>query len=51
VHYELVGQHLTDCWFYVRHRWVFDLVFSNPDEVRLYRMSPAQYIAAVGCAH
>jgi hypothetical protein len=29
----------------------FDLVLSNPDAVKLYRMSPTQYIAAVGCAH
>ena len=40
----------ADYWFYVRHRWVFDLVLSNPDAVRLYRMSPQRYAAAVGCA-
>jgi hypothetical protein len=51
VHYELGGQQLTDYWFYVSHRWVFDLVLSNPDQVPLYRMSPAQYVATVGCAH
>jgi hypothetical protein len=50
VRYELGGQQLTDYWFYVNHRWVFDLVLSNPDAARLYRMSPGQYIAAVGCA-
>jgi hypothetical protein len=50
VRYELVGQQLTDYWFYVNHRWVFDLVLSNPDVAKLYRMSPGQYIAAVGCA-
>jgi hypothetical protein len=50
VHYEIGGQQLTDHWFYVRHRWVFDLVLSNPDAVRLYRMSPQRYAAAVGCA-
>jgi hypothetical protein len=50
VRYELGGQQLTDYWFYVSHRWLFDLVLSNPDAVRLYRMSPGQYIAAVGCA-
>jgi hypothetical protein len=49
VRYEIGGQQLTDYWFYVRHRWVFDLVLSNPDAVRLYRMSPSQYAAAVGC--
>jgi hypothetical protein len=51
VHYEIGGQQLTDYWFYVRHRWVFDLVLSNPDTVRLYRMPPQQYAAAVGCTH
>ena len=51
VKYEIDGEQLTDYWFYVHHRWVFDLVLSNPDMVPLYRMSPAQYLAAVGCAH
>ena len=50
VHYEIGGQQLTDYWFYVRRRWVFDLVLSNPDAVRLYRMSPQRYAAAIGCA-
>jgi hypothetical protein len=50
VHYEIGGQQLTDYWFYVRHRWMFDLVRSNPDAVRLYRMSPQRYAAALGCA-
>jgi hypothetical protein len=51
VHYEIGGQQLTDYWFYAHHRWVFDLVLSNPDAVKLYRMSPQQYVTAVGCAH
>jgi len=51
VHYEISGQQLTDYWFYSRRRWVFALVLSNPAAVRLYRMSPSQYAAAVGCAH
>ena len=51
VHYEIGGQQLTDYWSYVHRRWVFDLVLSNPDAVKLYRMSPQQYVAAVGCAH
>lgn len=51
VHYEIGGQQLTDYWSYAHRRWVFDLVLSNPDAVRLYRMSPAQYAAAVGCGH
>ena len=51
VHYEIGGQQLTDYWFYVHHRWVFDLPLSNPDAVKLYRMSSQQYVAALGCAH
>ena len=51
VQYEIGGQQLTDYWFYVHRRWVFDLVLSNPDAVKLYRMSAQQYVAAVGCAH
>jgi hypothetical protein len=51
VHYQIGGQQLTDYWFYVHRRWVFDLVLSNPGAVKLYRMSPQQYVAAVGCSH
>jgi hypothetical protein len=51
VRYEISGQQLTDYWFYVHRRWVFDLVLSNPSSVRLYRMSAARYLAATGCAH
>ena len=51
VHYEIGGQQLTDHWFYVHRRWVFDLLLSNPAAVKLYRMSPSQYVAALGCAH
>ena len=51
VHYEIGGQQLTDYWFYVHRRWVFDLVLSNPDAVKLYRMPPGQYAVALGCNH
>jgi hypothetical protein len=51
VHYQIGGQPLTDYWFYIDHRWVFDLVLSNPGAVKLYRMTPQQYVAALGCAH
>jgi len=51
VHYEIGGQQLTDYWFYVHRRWLFDLVLSNPGAVKLYRMTPAQYVAYLGCAH
>jgi hypothetical protein len=51
VSYEIGGQQLTDYWFYVNRRWVFDLVLSNPDMVPLYRMTPQQYVAATGCTH
>jgi hypothetical protein len=51
VHYQIGGQQLTDYWFYVHRRWVFDLLLSNPDAVKLYRMSPSQYASALGCNH
>jgi len=51
VHYEIGGQQLTDYWYYAGHRWVFDLVLSNPGAVALYRMSPQRYARAVGCAN
>ena len=43
------GQQLTDYWLYVHHRWAFDLALSNPDAVKLYRMSPGRYAVALGC--
>jgi hypothetical protein len=51
VRYEISGVQLTDYWFYILRRWVFDLVLSNPDAVRLYRLSARRYVVAVGCAH
>ena len=51
VQYEIGGQQLTDYCFYVHHRWVFDLMLSNPGAVKLYRTSPSQYAAALGCNH
>jgi hypothetical protein len=51
VNYEIGGQQLTDHWFYTGGRWVFDLVLSNPGAVRLYRLSPQRYVAALGCTH
>lgn len=51
VRYDIDGEQLTDYWFYVRHRWVFDLVLSDPGSVQLYRMPTAQYVKAVGCTH
>jgi hypothetical protein len=51
VDYEIGGEQLTDYWFYVRGRWVFDLTLSNPDAVKLYRLPPQKYAAAVGCTH
>jgi hypothetical protein len=51
VAYEIGGQQLTDYWFYVHGRWVFDLVLSNPGAVKLYRLSGQQYATATGCKH
>ena len=51
VDYATGGVQLRDYWFYVRGRWVFDLVLSNPDSVQLYRLTPDRYVAELGCAH
>jgi hypothetical protein len=51
VHYEIGGQQLTDYWFYMHRRWVFDLLLSNPSSVSLYRMTAQQYVKTLGCAH
>ena len=51
VDYQTGGVQLHDYWFYVGGRWVFDLVLSNPDAVPLYKLTPQQYIAKLGCAH
>jgi hypothetical protein len=49
VHYEISGRQLTDYWFYTHQRWQFDLILSNPDSARLYRLPFAKYAAQVGC--
>ena len=51
VDYEIDGVQLRDYWFYQHGRWVFDLVLSNPSSVRLYKLTPQQYAAALGCGH
>jgi hypothetical protein len=51
VDYEAGGVQLRDYWFYTGGRWVFDLVLSNPDSVKLYKLTPQQYVAELGCAH
>src|SRR5215469_15381857 len=42
---------LTDYWFYVEDRWVFDLLLSNHSSVSLYKLSGQQYVATLGCSH
>jgi hypothetical protein len=49
VHYSISEVGLTDYWRYEHGRWVFDLVRSNPQAVRLYRLSGPKYVAAIGC--
>ena len=49
VRYEIGGQQLTDYWFYRHSRWQFDLLLSNPDAARLYRLPFAKYAAQIGC--
>ncbi|HTT51290.1 MAG TPA: hypothetical protein VMH35_07815 [Streptosporangiaceae bacterium] len=36
-------------WFYLDHRWVFDILLSNPAAAAEYRLPFARYAAAVGC--
>jgi len=49
VRYEIGGQQLTDYWYYIHRRWKFDLLLSNPDAARLYRLPFAKYAAQTGC--
>lgn len=49
VRYAISGSQLVDYWQYVGGRWVFDLARSNPDAVKLYRLSFTAYARAVGC--
>jgi hypothetical protein len=49
VRYETGGQQFTDYWHYIRRRWVFDLLLSNPGAARLYRFPFAEYAAQTGC--
>lgn len=51
VSYAIGGAQLTDYWFYVDGRWLFDLPLSNPTSVSLYKLSGQAYVAALGCAH
>lgn len=49
VRYSIDGVQLTDYWHYQDGKWRFDLARSNPDAVKLYRMSFKDYARAVGC--
>lgn len=49
VHYSIDGQQLTDWWYFVDGRFVFDLARSNPSAVSLYKDSLAQYMQQTGC--
>jgi hypothetical protein len=49
VRYEIGGQQFTDYWYYTRRRWQFDLLLSNPDAARQYRLPFAKYAAQTGC--
>ena len=51
VDYQAGGVQLHDYWFYMNGRWVFDLPLSNPDSVKLYKLTPQQYVAELGCGH
>jgi hypothetical protein len=49
VRYSISGLQFVDYWHYVNGRWRFSLVLSNPDAVKLYKLSFTAYAAAVGC--
>lgn len=49
VRYAIDGIQLVDTWYYAHHRWVFDIVKSNPRAARRYAMPFAKYAKAVGC--
>ncbi len=49
VRYEIGGQQLTDYWICQHGRWQFDLLLSNPDAARLYRLPFTKYAAQIGC--
>lgn len=49
VSYRIQGATSVDTWYYVHHRWVFDIVRSNPAAARQYAMPFSQYASAVGC--
>lgn len=50
VRYSISGIAMTDYWRYERGRWMFDLIRSNPQAVRLYRLPAEKYLQAVGCS-
>lgn len=49
VRYVVEGSQSVDTWFYLEHRWVFDIILSNPGAAAEYRMPFTKYAAAVGC--
>ncbi len=49
VGYAIDGVQHVDTWYYLGRRWVFDIVLSNPDAARQYRLPFARYAVAVGC--
>lgn len=51
VSYAIGGKQLTDYWFYIDGRWLFDLPLSNTNSVSLYKLSGPAYLAAPGCTH
>lgn len=49
VRYSIDTTQLVDYWHYQGGAWRFDLLRSNPDAVRVYRLSRGAYVQAVGC--
>jgi hypothetical protein len=49
VRYVVEGSQSVDNWFYLDHRWVFDIMLSNPGAAAEYRLPFGKYAATVGC--
>lgn len=49
VRYVVEGSPSVDTWYYLDHRWVFDITLSNPGAAAQYRLPFGKYAAAVGC--
>lgn len=49
VQYTVGDSKFIDYWSYLQSRWQFDLIKSNPDAVKLYKLPFADYALKLGC--